>query len=186
MTPVSPTVLAVDDDPSLTDLYAAWLSEEYDVMTAESGNGALSVLDDVGPPDVVLLDRQMPRLSGDETLERLRARGVEGQVVMVTAVEPTLDIVEMAFDDYLLKPVTRDRLVDAVEAAALRTQYDDHLREYFSLAHKKAVLEASSSTTALREAKQYRALVSELDSVAMAAEEVRDDLLDSNAHLIHE
>ena len=62
-----PTILVVEDEQALIELYVRWLEDEYDVRTAEGGEEALEEFDDsVG---VVLLDRLMPGMSGDEMLE---------------------------------------------------------------------------------------------------------------------
>ncbi len=45
-------------------------------------------------------------MSGDEVLDTIAERGIDPAVVMVTAVDPDFDIVEMPFDEYLTKPVT--------------------------------------------------------------------------------
>lgn len=47
----------------------------------------------------------MPVRSGNEVLDKMRIAGYDWCVAMVTTVEPDLDILEMGFDDYLVKPV---------------------------------------------------------------------------------
>ena len=150
------TVLVVDDEPAITDLYATWLDDHHDVQTAGGGEAALSAVDET--VDVVLLDRRMPDLTGDEVLARIRDRGLDCRVVMVTAVHPDFDIVEMAFDDYVTKPVDRTALLESVEAVTVRDTYDEKLREYFALASKKAALEVEKTPGELRNSDRYRAL----------------------------
>ena len=152
----SPVVLVVEDEPDLADLYAAWLGTEYDVRTAYGGHEALEELsDDV---DVILLDRRMPGLSGDEVLDEVRERGVDARVAMVTAVEPDFDIVAMGFDDYLVKPVTRESLIDTVNGLYGRSSYDSRVQELFAVSSKKAVLESEKGRAALEESEEYREL----------------------------
>jgi DNA-binding response OmpR family regulator len=167
MTTDQPLVLVVEDEPDLADLYATWLDDEYDVRVAYGGREALDALDDA--VDVVLLDRRMPDLSGDEVLVALRERDIDCRVAMVTAVEPDFDIIEMGFDDYLVKPVSRDALVSTVSNLLLRTEYDEGVQELFSLASKKAVLESEKGPTSLQENEEYRELDDRLDGL-------RDDL----------
>ncbi len=135
------TVLVVDDDEALADTYALWLREHVDVHVAYSGSDALDVLA-AEPVDVVLLDRRMPSMSGDAVLAEMRSRGHDQRVSMVTAVEPTLDVVEMAFDDYLVKPVGRDPLESTVESLLALAEHEPAFREHFSLQSKLAVLQA--------------------------------------------
>ena len=160
MTDEPPLVLVVEDEPDLADLYAAWLSDEYRVRTAYGGQEALDELDET--PDVVLLDRRMPGLSGDEVLAELRNRGVDARVAMVTAVEPDFDIIEMGFDDYLVKPVTKDALKETVSDLLFRSQYDEGVLEFYSLSSKKAILEAEKGASALENNEAYQELTERL------------------------
>ncbi|WP_336036948.1 response regulator [Halobacterium yunchengense] len=142
MTDEGARVLVVDDDEALTDVYAAWLSEHYDVDTATDGETALDTLgSDV---DVVLLDRRMPGLSGEEVLDRIRRAEYNCRVAMVTGVRPSVDVVELGFDEYLVKPVDQDELRDVVDTLLDRASYDDHLQELYALSSKRALLEAEA------------------------------------------
>jgi two-component system response regulator AdeR len=158
-----PLVLVVEDEPDLADLYAAWLQGEYRVRTAYGGTEALDQLDD--DVDVVLLDRRMPGLSGDEVLEAVRGRNIDCRVAMVTAVEPDFDIVAMGFDDYLVKPVSRDALLDTVESLELRSSYDDGVQEMFALASKKALLESEKTESELSGNDEYAELSARLEAL---------------------
>jgi len=156
-----PTVLVIDDEPDLADLYAAWLTDEYEVRTAYGGDEALDGMDE--DVDVALIDRLMPDLSGDEVLDRVREAGYNCRVAMVTAVEPDFDIIEMGFDDYLVKPVRRDELQEAVEGLLSRSAYDAQMREYYALVSKRAALESQKSERELTENPAYSELVGEID-----------------------
>ncbi|MEF8781233.1 MAG: HalX domain-containing protein [Haloferacaceae archaeon] len=163
----SPLVLIVEDEPDLADLYAAWLSSDYRVRTAYGGREALDALDE--EIDVVLLDRRMPGVSGDEVLEEIRERGLDCRIAMVTAVEPDFDIVEMGFDDYLVKPVAREELDATVDSLLTRSSYDEGVQRMFALASKKALLEAEKGSAELEDSREYQELEREL-------EELRDEL----------
>jgi Response regulators consisting of a CheY-like receiver domain and a winged-helix DNA-binding domain len=159
----SPLVLVAEDERDLADLYATWLRDKYRVRVAYGGREAVEKLDD--EIDIALLDRRMPDLSGDETLEAIRDRGIECRVAMVTAVEPDFDIVAMGFDDYLVKPVSREALKETVENLLLRSSYDEGIQELFSLASKKALLESEKDPATLSDSAEYQQLserVSEL------------------------
>ncbi|WP_345779977.1 response regulator transcription factor [Natrinema marinum] len=135
-----PRVLMVDDEKKVADAYALRLEDVADVTVAYGGEEALEVVDDQTVPDVVLLDRHMPGLSGDEVLERLRERDLKTRVVMVTAIDPGLDIVDMPFDDYLSKPVEREDLHAAVDQQCQVLAYE-LLGEYFRLESTRAVVD---------------------------------------------
>lgn len=158
-----PLVLIVEDEPDLADLYATWLRENCRVRVAYGGHEALDQLDE--DVDVILLDRRMPDLSGDEALTEIRSRGFECRVAMVTAVEPDFDIVAMGFDDYLVKPVSKEALEETVDNLLLRNSYNDGVQELFSLASKKALLESEKEAAALEENDEYRELDARLSEL---------------------
>ena len=153
------TVLLVDDESALVSLYSAYLGERYDVKTATDGEEALSVADD--SVDVALIDRRMPGMNGKELLRKLRAVEVDCRVAMLTAVEPTADIVEMPFDDYRIKPVDQPELIGLVEVLIERASYDERSQEFFALASKKAALEIAGETSTAA----YETLCDDLESV---------------------
>ncbi len=111
------TVLVVEDERGLADLYAEWLeSAGYRTRTAYRGATALEAADEA--VDVALLDRRLPEMQGGEVLDRIRERELGCAVAMVTAVEPEADIVEMGFDEYAVKPVGESELTALVEELA--------------------------------------------------------------------
>jgi len=168
------TVLVVDDEPAYTDLLAEWLRDDYDVRTATSGERALEQLDDA--VDVVLLDRRMPGLSGDEVLDRIRESDFECRVAMVTAVEPSMDVVDMGFDDYLVKPISREDLHDVVENLLTRATYAREVQELFALTSKKAVLEERHPPAELSASDQFQDLLDRIDEKSEQLEDVLGDL----------
>jgi putative two-component system response regulator len=126
----TPVVLVVDDGAANRELISACLSGvECDVRTAEDGATALRSIK-ASPPDVVLLDVQMPGMDGFEVCERIRAlpKGSLLPVVMITALDHTSDRVralDAGADDYMSKPVDRTELVARVRSALrLKRVYD--------------------------------------------------------------
>ncbi|WP_459194423.1 response regulator [Halosimplex sp. J119] len=146
-TSTGPRVLIVDDEAEVADVYALRLREEYDTETAYGGEKALEVVDE--SVDVVLLDRRMPEVSGDDVLAAIRERGLDTRVIMITAVDPDFDIVDMPFDDYLCKPVQKGDLVAAIEQQLTASRYDERLTEYLEVTSKLALLEAEKSESEL-------------------------------------
>ena len=169
------TILVVDDEPDIADLYTAWLKTDHEVRTAYCGRTALEKADDV---DMVFLDRQIPDVSGDEVVERIRERGLDCRVVMVTAIDPDFDIVEMPFDDYLTKPVMRRNIEDAVENMQERESYTETIREYYALTAKKATLEAEKSPAELRNSREYQQMDRRVADLADEADSLVDDIDD--------
>jgi len=113
-------VLVVDDEADVLQLARIVLeSEGYRVLTASSGEEALSVLSQ-SKPDLVLLDVVMPGLSGLDVCRQLKrdkeTRGIP--VIMFTALGSEVGIMlskQEKADDYILKPFTRKMLLDKVE-----------------------------------------------------------------------
>lgn len=170
----TPVVLVVDDEPQLAELFAAWLDGEWEVRTAHNGEEALSQMD--SNVDVVLLDRRMPGRSGDEVLDVIRERGYDCRVIMVTAVDPDFDIIEMGFDDYLVKPVANDELTETVLRVHRRSEYDEIMREYYSLAAKRAVLETEKSRPELEDNEEFQELEDRLTALRESVDETIDSL----------
>lgn len=167
------TVLVVDDDPSLTEVYAAWLGTTYEVRQATSGEAALEKLDvDV---DVVLLDRRMPGLSGSEVLETIREAGFACRVAMVTGVRPDDDIVEMGFDEYLLKPVDREEILQTVTDLLARSSYDEQVQELYALAAKRAALATERSRQGRDPGEASRELEAHIEELRERIDEAVDE-----------
>ena len=94
------------------------------VAQAADGLSALDVIKDLDP-DLVLLDVQMPGLTGFEVARRLLDNGADSQVVFVTAFDRhAIEAFEVNAVDYLLKPVEVDRLGTAVDRVRKRIQSD--------------------------------------------------------------
>ena len=167
-------VLVVEDDQSLADLYTEWLAGTYDVETAYDGTDALERVDET--VDVVLLDRMMPGLSGGDVLEAVRDSDADPRVVMVSAVTPTLDIVQMGFDAYLEKPVEATALHETVDRMLTRAEYDEKLQELFSLIERQDTLEAVKRAEELETSEEYRALTERLASVQTDVESLLTQL----------
>ncbi len=174
-----PTILIVEDDAELADLYASWLGNRWPVTTVYGGDEALEAITE--SLSVVLLDRRMPDRSGDDLIDVVRERNSSARIAMVTAVEPGFDIVEMGFDDYLLKPVTEYELVGAVEELLLRSAYDAQMREFYALASKRALLEQETSPQERTESDEYDELLAQLRSTRRAVDETLSELSDRGA-----
>lgn len=106
------TVLVVEDDEDLLGTYEVWLAgwDDVTVHTALDGEAALTAVDDA-EVDVLVLDRKLPALSGPEVLDRL---GGDRPVIVVSAYQPDAHLDEENVAAYLVKPVTRDRFLDAI------------------------------------------------------------------------
>jgi len=174
LVPDEPTVLIVEDERHLADLYADYVSDEYTVLTAYSGEEAVDRLHDA--IDVVLLDRRMPVLSGNEVLAAIEEHSMECRVAMVTAVDPDFDIIELGVDDYLVKPVTQREIQEVVDRLFKITEYNDQLTELTSKKLKRNVLQVEKTPRALDESGKFQQLQDDIAELESKVEIIADDL----------
>jgi two-component system response regulator AdeR len=169
---VTHSVLIVEDESQVADLYRSYLDDSYDVTVAGTGEEAL---DAVGPEtDAVLLDRRLPDYPGSEVLAEIRERGLDCRVAMVTAVEPDTDIVSMGFDLYLVKPATRDDIRSVVDRLETRANYDETLQDTAALVTKRAVLEAERTAAELEASSEYQELLDQIETMQGNLDDLAD------------
>ncbi|HSS94948.1 MAG TPA: HD domain-containing phosphohydrolase [Candidatus Dormibacteraeota bacterium] len=125
-----PVVLVVDDSRAIRTVIEVCLNGiECEVRFASTGPSALAMIE-ADPPDLVLLDVQMPGMDGYEVLQRIRAmpRFRLLPVVMITARSQTNDrakALEWGADDFMTKPFERAELVARVRSSLrLKSLYD--------------------------------------------------------------
>lgn len=169
-------VLVVDDEEEVADTFAATLGDEYETRVVYGGEAALEAMDhDV---DAVLLDRRMPDMHGDDVLAEIRDRGYDCTVVMTTAIDPDLNILEMDFDDYLSKPVLAETLRETLEQHLQGPANEPRIDEYFALVSKLDILESELPRSELVEDAEYERLREEVTSLRSQLREEIDDFDD--------
>ncbi|AGN00857.1 response regulator receiver protein [Salinarchaeum sp. Harcht-Bsk1] len=168
-----PRVLIVDDEREVADAYALRLRDVADVETAYGGQAALDTVAD-GTFDVVLLDRHMPGTSGDEVLDELQDAAFRGRVVMVTAIDPGFDVLDMPFDDYLCKPVDREDLVAAVDQQCSILGHE-LLGDYFGTEAKRRVIAAEFPEEERRSHERYGELETRVEALRRRVGRLLDD-----------
>src|SRR5580700_387907 len=126
------TVLVVDDDPTQRRLSQAVLEREgFRVAHADGGRAALDHLASGAPIDVVLLDLNMPGVSGMETLADMRQRGFTQPVIVVTAtggIDTVVEAMRAGASDFFVKPASPERIIvsiaNALSLGAFRVEVD--------------------------------------------------------------
>jgi len=128
-----PTILVADDDEDLRALLARALGTQYEVKLAADGGDALTLAAQQPPPDLVLLDVNMPGATGFEVCQVLKEDPATAQipVIFLTSKSESADQVEgldLGAVDYLTKPINGKLLLARV-------------RTHLALANRRVELE---------------------------------------------
>ncbi len=122
MRPMDRTILIVDDDPHIRQLLAfAFAKAGLATREAPDGEAALAAVA-ADPPDLVVLDINMPRLNGLDVCRRLRAQG-DLPILFLSSRDDEIDRVlgiELGADDYVVKPFSPREVVARVQAILRR------------------------------------------------------------------
>ena len=119
-----PNVLVVDDDPHIRQLLVFALEKAgLTAREAEDGEAALASVE-ASPPDLVVLDINMPKLDGLEVCRRLRAKG-DLPILFLSSRDDEIDRVlgiELGGDDYVVKPFSPREVTARVQAILRRVR----------------------------------------------------------------
>jgi two-component system phosphate regulon response regulator PhoB len=122
---MTPHVLVVEDEDALSALLQYNLDKEgYQVTVAADGEEALVLIDET-PPDLIVLDWMLPKVSGVEVCRRLRARPETRNmpIIMLTARGEETDRIrglDTGADDYIVKPFSMSELAARIRAVLRR------------------------------------------------------------------
>ncbi|WP_324281598.1 response regulator transcription factor [Cyanobacterium aponinum UTEX 3221] len=121
-------ILIVEDDQRLCQFLASELRlEGYEVTTADDGMSALEKVREF-PPDLIILDWMLPRISGLDVCLRLRKTGIKIPIILLTARDEIPDRVlglNSGADDYLTKPFSIEELLARINARLRSSQVND-------------------------------------------------------------
>ena len=127
------TVLFVDDEKDICDVLSISLSDlGYKVYTAENGQEALRIIQEINPP-IVLTDIRMPVMDGIELLRRIKLQNPETEVIMVTGhgdMDLAIESLKHEATDFIVKPIKDEALEVALNRALERISLRRQLREY--------------------------------------------------------
>ena len=115
-----PSILVVDDEPGVRSSISGVLKDEgFDVDTAETGESCLEKANDASY-DVIVLDIWLPGLDGLTTLQRLRERQIDSQVVIISGhgnIESAVRAIKMGAFDFIEKSLSLEKTVLVVRNA---------------------------------------------------------------------
>jgi two-component system nitrogen regulation response regulator NtrX len=115
-----PSLLIVDDEPSILQSLGGLLSDEgFEVTTAANGYEALKAIEE-DTPDLVLLDIWMPGIDGIETLKEIKKENPNIQVIIITGhgtIETAVKATKLGAFDLIEKPLSIDKVIVAINNA---------------------------------------------------------------------
>ena len=113
-------ILSIDDSKAVHAFLKQCLSDQPCVLSfAHDGeHGVETVSQNAATPfDLIILDWEMPKLTGPEVFDKLKAAGITSPVIMLTSKNDLSDIttmIEKGVADYMMKPFTKDILIDKI------------------------------------------------------------------------
>ncbi len=150
-----PTVLVVDDEPSILTSLGGLLSDEgFEVLTATNGYEALKIIES-DSPDLVLLDIWMPGLDGIDTLQEIKKNNPNIQVIIITGhgtIETAVKATKLGAYDLIEKPLSIDKVIVAINNALHFRRLEEenqYLRK--KMIEKNSISGNSPSTQALKQ-----------------------------------
>lgn len=121
-------VLLVDDEEIFREATARQLTVRgFVVQTVASGEAALELIKNE-PPEVVVLDQEMPGMHGSETFIEIKKINPLVEVIMLTgntSVDNAIELMQRGTFDYLMKPINIDELLYKIEDAYTRKQLNE-------------------------------------------------------------
>jgi DNA-binding NtrC family response regulator len=168
------TVLIIDDEEAVAQSYRIHLNDKYEVKTATSGQEAISKID--ADVDVIVIDRRMPGLTGDDVIERLSMQELGIKVIIASGIDPDTDIIGLPIDGYLTKTVTKQELIDAVDRVLLKDELEELLAEYDKLSETYEILNSEYMQTELMEKDEFGDLEEELATLESEINSIADEI----------
>src|SRR5580692_12325054 len=152
---MSNSILIVDDEQGIREALSSILADEgYETVAVASGEECLAVLDERGI-DLVLLDVWLDGIDGLETLERIKKKGADAMVVMISghaSIETAVRATKLGAFDFVEKPLSLEKVIlvvrNALEYLRLETE---NRRLRAELEEKHQILGGSIPMKALRQ-----------------------------------
>ncbi len=187
---MSESILVVDDQETIRHFLSKALTEEqYSVMTADTGERALALVEKESP-DLVLLDLKLPDIDGLEVLEKLRESGHETCVIIMTAygkVEAAVAAMRLGACDFVVKPVNLEQLTLLVKRELERHSLERELLHRRRVAGEKFSREyVMGESASIKRVYEIAEQVAKSDTTSVLIEGESGTGKELVAHYIHE
>lgn len=124
---MSNKILIVDDDLDFLDLFSKYFRiKGFSVDVVSSGEEAIEKISDF-EFDLMILDIKLPDMLGDEVVKRVRARNEDIEIILITGyprLQDSIDMLGFRIQEILLKPVTPEEMLKAVNYLAPATDLE--------------------------------------------------------------
>ncbi len=167
--PQKARIMVVDDDEGARESLELILEDEYDVVYAENGIGALQRIKKEAF-DLVLLDLTMPEMDGIETLKGIKSHDKLIDVIMVSATDrarEAIDSIQTGAYDYITKPFDQQTILAAVERALQKRSLEQEVRYL-----RSEVALKSKETRFVTQSKSMKDIFFMIDKVAETSSSV--------------
>jgi PAS domain S-box-containing protein len=168
-------ILIVDDEEDIRVVLKISLSDlGYEVYTAENGDEALRIIQEVTPP-IVLTDIRMPVMDGIELLRKIKQEDSETEVIMITGhgdMDLAIESLKHEATDFITKPIKDEVLEIALKRANERISMRRQLREYTE--HLEDLVREKSAQ--LVEAERLIAVGQVVEGLSSAMKNIVEDL----------
>jgi DNA-binding NarL/FixJ family response regulator len=114
------TIALADDHPIFLEGLKRLLQTQFEVVGTAADGGSLVDIVSENPPDIVVTDYSMPGMTGVQAVRKLKERGIDSKVVVLTMhedVEYALEALELGIDGYVLKRAASSELISAIKGA---------------------------------------------------------------------
>lgn len=112
------TILFVDDEPLLRELFSIWLTRQgYRVLTAASGEDAITILNSEEPVNILLADYHLPGINGPQLIEQARGKP---SILLSSGLEEVApeEMQRLNITAVISKPIQRDLMLEALDQAS--------------------------------------------------------------------
>ena len=114
----NPKILICDDEEGIRESLKLVLGDDYNLVTVDSGEMAIKVLQNSKDIKLILLDIKMPKTSGLDVLQEIKKKFPQVKIIMVTgykSVETAAEATRLGASGYIVKPFKSEEILETVK-----------------------------------------------------------------------